>query len=133
MTEEQTFNWVPGWKYTTHDDRKVTCLAILDNGRAVMHYPETDGLWIVLPSGKAEFASKFCNVVSGPDVPEEEDRLIKGMQAEQDAYDDGYRAAVMDSVEVLLENSSGMDRHAVAPVVRRLMQNFLTPPMEPPF
>ena len=133
MTEEQTFNWVPGWKYRVFDGRKAVCLAKMDNGRACMHDTDTDGVWVVDAGGKEVFAGKFCNITAAPDVPEEEDRLIKGMQAERDAYDDGYRAAVMDSVEVLLENSSGMDRHAVAPVVRRLMQNFLTPPMEPPF
>jgi hypothetical protein len=143
MTEEQTFNWVPGWKYDTHDDRKATCLATLDNGRAVMYHPETDGLWIVLPSGKTEFAAKFCNIVSGPDAPEEEDdleainaeceeldRLEKDVFAEQDHWAYGHGQGILDALEAMLSFRENMCSDVLLAMIQKVSQRKL---FDPPF
>jgi hypothetical protein len=142
MTEAQKFNWVPGWKYDTKDGRKVMCLAILDNGRAVMHDTTTDGLWIVDAEGKGELVGRACDIIAGPDAPEkkleEAEQLMAVYEQEQhqdehDHWQDGYRDAIRDAVEVLIQTSCGMERDRVAAVVRRLMELHATPWVEPPF
>jgi hypothetical protein len=145
MTEPQQFDWVPGWKYTTHDDRKATCLAILDNGRAVMYHPETDGLWIVLSNGKAEFAAKFWNIIAGPDVPEEEDdleainaeceeldRLQKDVFAEQDYWAYSHGQGILDALEAILSFRESMCSDVLLAMIQKVSQcKLLTRPFDP--
>jgi len=148
MTEPQQFDWIPGWQYDTRDGRKATCAIAMEDGWAVFFDRNLGTSWIVNPDGSSVMRAAIFDIVAGPDVPEDEAEMVAEYDREQEeierrqntaakaercAYNEGYRMATKDAAQVLIECCYGLDRSAVAFVVRRLMDNHLTPKVEPPF
>lgn len=150
MTEPQQFDWIPGWKYDTRDGRKVPCLISLESGQAVFMNENNGSAWIVNKDGRAALLAPPCDIVSGPDVPEDtvdysdeelerlcdeqeqfERKLVE--EAEECAFNNGYRQATMDAVETAVNIIGGDKRCDVAQLVRSLFRGYLTPKVEPPF
>ena len=143
MTEKKEFEWIPGWKYDTFDGRKVACLAKMDAGRACIHDTNTDGLWIVDATGKSEFQSEFCDVVAGPDVPEDEDdldqidadceefdRLSKEVEAEREQWEYGHASGILDALESLLSFRENMQSDVLLAMIQKISKRKL---FDPPF
>jgi len=137
MTDDYE-DWILGAKYRTMDSRTVKCIALLDTGRAVIHDPETDGLWIVDKEGKAVLASKFCDIVDGPDAtaediegPVQEPHRLEMILESKLAWNDGYRTAIRNALEIVVGHVG--DRQVAAMLTRRLLIGYEHPMADPPF
>ena len=153
MTEPQQFEWIPGWKYDTRDGRKAECAIAIEDGRAVFFDRNLGTSWIVKSDGRSVMCVAICDIVAGPDVPEdavdysdedlerlcdEQEQLEKKLNDEADevaecAFHNGYRQAMMDAAELAIGCIGKDKRCDVAQLVRSLFRGYLIPTAEPPF
>ena len=150
MTEPQQFDWIPGWKYDTRDGRKAICALAIEEGRAVVMSENISTAWIVGKDGRTVKDVASYDIVAGPDVPEdagdysdeelerlcdEQEQLERQLdeEAEECAFNNGYRQATMDAVETAVNIIGGDKRCDVAQLVRSLFRGYPIPTAEPPF
>jgi len=133
MTDDYE-DWILGAKYKTKDGRTVKCIALLNEGRAVFHDPETDGLWIVDQKGKAVYQTSFFHIVDGPEClgePAQEPHRLEKILDFKIAWNDGYRTAIRNALDVDIGHVD--DRQVAAMLTRRLLIGYEHPMGDPPF
>ena len=143
MTADDYTVWILGAKYKTKDGRTVKCLAILDEDRAVIYEEETDGLWIVRADGTAAFRANGYDIVDGPEVPDEDQVVVKQdieeclqleaeINADLEHWKNGYQEAIKDAICAAVTDAT-MDRHSLILFMRSLLSFYDYPMADPPF